>query len=136
MGTTLRTVVGLSGLLAVLGCASTSAEQAGFYAHHRCYNRITFALYFGDDADLRSLMTDSMAENVSPETLLTQFDERVGRGHVPKGRVTNIDGILREDEVDQPHRVLFIPWDADKAAYIMLLKNTRDGCRLDRLTFR
>ena len=121
----------------IAACATTSGEKpSGFMFHHKCYNAISYALYFGTAPELENRMTGAFVAKKSPADLLMEFEARVARGRIEDGTATNIDGLLDEDVYDRVERVLFIPKDADKAAYIMHLKNTPDGCRLDDFEFR
>ena len=112
------------------------ASRPGFMFHHDCFNAVSYALYFGTPAELEARMTEDFAERSKPDTLIRQFDTRVGRGRVQDGQATNIDGLVKEGVFGEVHRVLFIPRDADKAAYILSLTNTEAGCKLDEVAFR
>ncbi len=62
----------------------------GFYFHHQCYNAVSYALRLGSDARVQARMTVGFARRTAPAQLLTEFDERVGRGRVHEGNVSNL----------------------------------------------
>lgn len=133
--------------LAVTSCASSS-EPAGIETldvdapmpdvafHHLCYGSLTQTLFFGTDDDLRSRMTDAFVARRAPQALLAEFEGRIGRDRVEVGKTQNIDGFVSQKAFGRVQRVLFIPDDPDKRAYVLFIKNTPGGCKLDDVQFK